>query len=238
MPADRSRFTKLRVFIILAVLLAVATFAACGGNEGSGETPAATPSSGQADATPSAGQDTTLPFSAGATPGPDGNPTSTVEPTAASTPTVRPPLEATSAKTDREALVAFYNATSGEGWDKSGQGQTEALALPEKTGLKYPKLGSGLGQLATSVEEGLTSAESAAAQSPVHREQSVAVTIHLSGNVDEVAAFLDDHGGDSRNVGEDYIEAYVPVILLGELSEQPGVLQVREIIPPEDGGSD
>ena len=36
-----------------------------------------------------------------------------------------------------------------------------------------------------------------------------------------------------RKVGEDYIEAYVPVILLGQLSQQPGVIRVREIIPPE-----
>ena len=34
-------------------------------------------------------------------------------------------------------------------------------------------------------------------------------------------------------MGEDYIEAYVPVSLLGLVSEQPGVLRVREIIPPQ-----
>ena len=45
--------------------------------------------------------------------------------------------------------------------------------------------------------------------------------------------FLVDNGGDPRNVGENYIEAYVPVTLLGQLSEQPGVIRVREIIPPE-----
>ena len=35
------------------------------------------------------------------------------------------------------------------------------------------------------------------------------------------------------NVDEDYIEAYVPVSLLGRVSEQTGVIRVREIIPPE-----
>ena len=39
--------------------------------------------------------------------------------------------------------------------------------------------------------------------------------------------FLQDNGGDPRNVGEDYIEAYVPVTLLGAVSEQPGVIRVR-----------
>ena len=57
--------------------------------------------------------------------------------------------------------------------------------------------------------------------------EPVAVSIYLSGHVDDVVAFLEDNGGDPRNVGEDYIEAYVPVGLLGELSEQPGVLRVR-----------
>ena len=64
------------------------------------------------------------------------------------------------------------------------------------------------------------------------------MTFYLSGNVDEVVSFLEDNGGDPRNVGEDYIEAYVPVTLLGAASEQPGVLRVREIVPPrrEQGG--
>ena len=61
----------------------------------------------------------------------------------------------------------------------------------------------------------------------------MAVTIYLSGNVDDVVEFLEDNGGAQRNVGEDYIEAYVPVELLGPVSEQPGVLRVRGIIPPE-----
>ena len=63
----------------------------------------------------------------------------------------------------------------------------------------------------------------------------MAVTIHLSGNADDVAQFLEDNGGDPRNVGEDYIEAYVLVILLGPVSERPGVIRVRDIIRPENG---
>ena len=52
----------------------------------------------------------------------------------------------------------------------------------------------------------------------MHREGSVAVTAYLSGYVADVVDFLENNGGDPRNVGEDYIEAYVPVTLLGELS--------------------
>ena len=109
--------------------------------------------------------------------------------------------------------------------------------LPEKPALKYPNLGSSLDQMVASVEEGGLSAKEAAEDAPVHQEASVAVTIYLSGNADEVVKFLEDNGGSPRNVGEDYIEAYVPVSLLGQVSEQPGVIRVREIAPPEPAQS-
>ena len=109
--------------------------------------------------------------------------------------------------------------------------------LPEKPELKYPNLGSSLDHMVASVEEGGLSAKEAAEDAPVHQEASVAVTIYLSGNVDEVVKFLEDNGGSTRNVGEDYIEAYVPVSLLGQVSEQPGVIRVREIAPPEPAQS-
>ena len=85
------------------------------------------------------------------------------------------------------------------------------------------------------MEAGQTTAQEAAEEAAVHSGALVAVTIYLSGGVDEVVAFLEENGGDPRNVGEDYVEAYVPVTLLGPVSEQPGVLRVREIVPPERG---
>ena len=91
--------------------------------------------------------------------------------------------------------------------------------------------------LVSSVEVGQATAMSAAADTPVHSGESVAVTIYLTGNVDAVVSFLENNGGDPRNVGEDYIEAYVPVTLLGLVSEQPGVIRVREIVPPSPAQS-
>ena len=114
-----------------------------------------------------------------------------------------------------------------------GGGDDSLPTLPEKPELKYPNLGSNLDQLVASVEKGETSAKEAAEDAPVHQEASVAVTIYLSGNLDDVVKFLEDNGGSPRNVGEDYIEAYVPVSLLGQVSEQPGVIRVREIAPAE-----
>ena len=109
--------------------------------------------------------------------------------------------------------------------------------LPEKPALKYPNLGSNLDQLVASALKGETSAKEAAEAAPVHQEKSIAVTIYLSGNVEDLAKFLEDNGGSARNVGEDYIEAYVPVSLLGQVSEQTGVIRVREIAPPEPAQS-
>ena len=111
--------------------------------------------------------------------------------------------------------------------------EDRASAIPDKPELTYPKLSSKLDRLATSVEKGEAIPEDAAADTAVHLGESVAVSIYLSGNVEDVVRFLEENGGDTRNVDENYIEAYVPVTLLGTLSEQVGVERVREIIPPE-----
>ena len=114
-----------------------------------------------------------------------------------------------------------------------GQGPDDFDA-PEKQEQQYPNLGSYLNQLVASVESGDLTDQDAASDSPIYSGGSVAVTIYLSSNVDGVVEFLEDNGGDPRNTGEDYIEAYVPVSLLGQLSQQPGVIRVREIVPAQD----
>ena len=111
-------------------------------------------------------------------------------------------------------------------------GDNQAPPIPDKGELRYPNLGSRLDELVASVEAGESTSEQAASGAAMHSGASVAVTIYLSGSVDGVVAFLEENGGDTRNVGEDFIEAYVPVTLLGPASEQPGVLRVREIVPP------
>lgn len=117
----------------------------------------------------------------------------------------------------------------------TASGEQRQPAIPEKKTLKYPNLGSKLSDMAARAEEGMTPAEAIAAEAPIHKEGSVAVTVHLFENVDGIIAFLTEQEADPRNSGEDYIEAYVPVILLGQLSKQPGVIRIREIIPPEPG---
>ena len=160
-------------------------------------------------------------------PRPDGTdiPTPATGPKATSEETGQIPAAANAPKDTSESI----GRRDGAGEDD------QALTIPDKRELKYPNLGSRLDGLVASVEAGQATAEEAAADTPVHSGESVGVTIHLSGSVDEVVAFLEENGGDPRNVGEDYVEAYVPVTLLGPASEQPGVLRIREIVPPERG---
>ena len=130
-------------------------------------------------------------------------------------------------------LAVALPGVSADGDEGKNGDQSQAPPIPDKTALNYPNLGSHLDQLVASVEAGQATSQDAAAETSVHSGESVAVTIYLTGNVDEVVSFLENNGGDPRNVGEDYIEAYVPVALLGQVSEQPGVVRVREIVPPQ-----
>ena len=126
------------------------------------------------------------------------------------------------------ALALTMPGVSADGGDAD-----DLALLQEKDELKYPNLGSALNDLVVRVENWEISEGEAAGETPVNRGKSVAVTVYLSGNVDGVVEFLAVNGGDPRNAGEDYIEAYVPVMLLGRLSQQPGVIRVREIVPPQ-----
>ena len=114
-------------------------------------------------------------------------------------------------------------------------GDDQALPIPDQGELDYPNLGSHLDGLLASVEAGQTVTQRAAADTPVHSGGSVTVAICLSGNVDEMAVFLERNDGNPRNVGEDSIESYVPVPLLGQIPERPGVIRVGEFIPTAPG---
>ena len=136
--------------------------------------------------------------------------------------------------------LAVHADDGGGGLDQGPHGQNndaddQVSIVPEKGILKYPNLGSRLNEMVASFETGRSTAEEAAQGAALHQEESVAVTIYLSGNAEVIVKFLEDNGGDPRNVGEDYIEAYVPITLLGPVSEHLGVVRVREIVPPHEG---
>ena len=134
--------------------------------------------------------------------------------------------------------VAAQGKDPGDGpADVSGEieGLQDAVAGP-KPSQRYPRLDSTLNGVVEDYEVRRSSARSAASQAPVHSASTVAVTIYLNANVAAVRSFLKNNGADPRNVGEDYIEAYVPVTLLGQLSQQPGVLRVEAIVGPKPVG--
>ena len=99
---------------------------------------------------------------------------------------------------------------------------------------KYPNMDSNLNRIVEQVETGRFTAQAAAASAPVHRQNSVAVTLYIiEGYADAVAGFLEAGGASPRNIGVDYIEAYIPVSLLPAASQQEGVISIRTIIPPQ-----
>ena len=103
---------------------------------------------------------------------------------------------------------------------------------------KYPNIDSNLNQIVEQAESGQFTAQAAAANAPFHDATSVAVTINLTeGYADAIAAYLKDNGVDPRNIGSDYIEVYVPVELLPDVSEQEGVVSIRTIIPRQSSQS-
>ena len=102
---------------------------------------------------------------------------------------------------------------------------------------KYSNMGSALNQIVEEYEQGGSSPEAAqraAKKASLHQKGSVAVTFYASDTqyIEPLTIFLKDNGVTSRNIGKDYVEAYVPVPLLRETSEQPGVIRVRAIVAP------
>ena len=84
--------------------------------------------------------------------------------------------------------------------------------------------------------------ESSSPQNPASTESGssgksvdpILVTFYVDPErADDVRQYLEDNGVYVRNVGEDYIEAHVPPLLLPAASERPGVLRVDTVIPPQ-----
>ena len=103
---------------------------------------------------------------------------------------------------------------------------------------QYPNLDSNLNQILQQVETGQSTARAAAANARLHREESVAVTLYVvEDDAENLVEYLNDNGASPRNIGVNYIEAYVPVSLLVGASEQEGVISIRTITPgqPDQG---
>ena len=162
-------------------------------------------------------------------------PTSTPYPTATPYPAATPYPVAVSSSEDTSGPGPFTPGSprTPESTTAAPQaGPTIRISIPKKSEVKLPKADSTLNNLVDRVESGEITAEEAAEEAPLHRGESVGVIIILSGNVEGVAAFLKANRASNINAGDDYIEAFVPILLLGQTSEQPGVLRVNQIQPP------
>ena len=95
---------------------------------------------------------------------------------------------------------------------------------------EHPNIDSNLNQIIEEIGAGQLTSKAVAEGAPVHKEDSVAVTLYVvEGYAEEISDFLSDNGASPRNVGVDYIEAYVPVSLLEVVSQQDGVIRIETI---------
>jgi len=130
----------------------------------------------------------------------------------------------------------------------------QAPPIAEKSPPKYPNLDSQLSDLVEAFEaraysdggivgaarNGLSTAQKdpsgrltpSGTLDPRDGSSAVDVTIYATRDIDALATFLTSNGASVRNMGKTYLEASVPIALLGEASERPGVIRVEPIIGP------
>ena len=98
----------------------------------------------------------------------------------------------------------------------------------------HPKMDSTLNRIVGDVAAGQSAVQSATS-APLHKAEAVLVTFYVvdGQHGDALLDYLEANGASVRNIGVDYLEAYVPVSLLVSASETPGVIRVQTIIPPQ-----
>ena len=101
---------------------------------------------------------------------------------------------------------------------------------------KYPNLDANLQEIVARFEAEDLSESEAAAQAHTYHGSSVLVTVDLSANIDAVDAWMEGRDISSRHTNATHIppniDAFVKVSLLGALSQQEGIIQVKETVPP------
>ena len=138
-------------------------------------------------------------------------------------------------RTKTQAQTAGTPTPTATPADNEEADQVDVRSSQEKSNPPgYENMDSMLNELVQQLEDRALNAGHAAASATRSNIQSVAVTLHLeTGYADTLQQYLKDNGASPRNVGDTYIEAYVPVTLLGSLSQQKGVITVSTIIPPQ-----
>ena len=122
---------------------------------------------------------------------------------------------------------------------QAGEPEPTATPTPEPTPEppKYPNLDATLQEIVARFEAEELSESAAAAQAHTYHGSSVLVTVDLSSaNIDAVDGWMAGKDISSRQANPSHptpnIYGFVKVSLLGALSQQEGVIQVKETIPP------
>ena len=143
-------------------------------------------------------------------------------------------VEAQTEDTPSPAPTATATPDGTEETDASADSGSESEQSGKADGPKYGNMDSILNDLVEQVEGGIASARSAASTAPVSDDESVAVSLFVEEDyVEAVRQYLDENGASVRFAELDTIEAYVPVTLLGNVSQQEGVISVSTIVPPQ-----
>ena len=67
---------------------------------------------------------------------------------------------------------------------------------------------------------------------PLSRDDSVALSIHTSGDTAAILDYLSQNGVSPRHAGDHYIEVFLPLRLLTETAKLPGIVSIDPVIPP------
>ena len=107
----------------------------------------------------------------------------------------------------------------------------------QENGPKYPKLDARLQEIVARFEAEELSESKAAAQAHTYHGSSILVTVDLSSaNVDAVDTWMEGKDISPRQANPSHptpnIYGFVKVSLLDVLSQQEGVIQVKETLPP------
>ena len=115
-------------------------------------------------------------------------------------------------------------------------GEPEPTLEPTPEPPKYPNLDATLQEIVARFEAEELSESAAATQAHTYHGSSVLVTVDLSANIDAVDAWMEGRDISSRHTNATHIppniDAFVKVSLLGALSQQEGIIQVKESVPP------
>ena len=142
------------------------------------------------------------------------------------------------AEQDRTAIPDTPPPAQEEGDDNADSVDEIPSTPPPKPTETYPKIrGSQLHSDVVEFEEAQDAASGPSGQSDSAPEDTVVlVSIFLSSNKAEVAAWLRSKGitpGHADDPDISGLDAYVPLSLLGELSQQDGVIEIEQPILPE-----